>query len=204
MPNAVPAATRVVWLPGAYIPRRISDAGFSRALARGKALSGSDLGGSGAGARGRSQPLERLRSEIVLPARAAGVASGWPEYRSADILPWSTPPVMPRTSPGCACSAPYLGNRMLTGEIAGAQGLADGSPGELAETDEERRIWRYIKTVAPSRRRCILDLGARIDSRRHMAAGAGSAGRFGRSDRRRPRLATWSRLWEKFLDSRFT
>ena len=42
--------------------------------------------------------------------------------------------------------SPYLGNRMLTREITRAPGLALWEPGELAETEEERRIWRYIKS----------------------------------------------------------
>ena len=46
---------------------------------------------------------------------------------------------------GLCLLAPYLGNRMLTGEIANFPTLAGWEPGELAETDEERRIWRYIK-----------------------------------------------------------
>jgi pimeloyl-ACP methyl ester carboxylesterase len=106
---------------------------------------------------------------------------------------------------GLCLFAPYLGNRMLTGEIAGAQGLASWQPGELAQDDEERRIWRYIKT-------------RRADSRPLYLG-------FGRDDRFSPahRLLaatlpadsvdviagghewpTWSRLWENFLDSRFT
>jgi len=46
---------------------------------------------------------------------------------------------------GLCLFAPYLGNRMLIAEIAGAPGVGHWQPGELAETDEERRIWRYIK-----------------------------------------------------------
>ena len=40
---------------------------------------------------------------------------------------------------------------MLINEIAAASGLAGWQPGELAESDAERRIWRYIKTRADSR-----------------------------------------------------
>ena len=47
---------------------------------------------------------------------------------------------------GLCLLAPYLGNRMLTAEIAAAPGLDAWEPGELAEADAERRIWRYIKT----------------------------------------------------------
>jgi hypothetical protein len=41
--------------------------------------------------------------------------------------------------------APYIGNRIVAGEIARAGGLAGWSPGELAPDDDERRIWRSSK-----------------------------------------------------------
>jgi predicted exporter len=100
--------------------------------------------------------------------------------------------------------APYLGNRMLINEIAAASGLAAWDPGELAESDAERRIWRYIKTRSDAAK---LFLGYGRDDRFsaahdllaaalppgsvHVVAGGHEWG-------------AWLLLWEYFLDSHFT
>jgi hypothetical protein len=92
---------------------------------------------------------------------------------------------------------------MLTAEVAQA-GLAAWQPGRLAETDEERRVWRYLKTrradLAP------LYLGFGNDDRFAAAHGLLAAtlppaavnAIAGGHD-----WVTWTALWENFLDSRF-
>jgi pimeloyl-ACP methyl ester carboxylesterase len=40
--------------------------------------------------------------------------------------------------------APYPGNRMVTGEIGAAGGIHQW-PGDAAEDDAERRVWRWMK-----------------------------------------------------------
>jgi len=51
----------------------------------------------------------------------------------------------PQEIDGLCLFAPYLGNHMVTGEIERANGVHEWTPGELAEDDDERRIWRFIK-----------------------------------------------------------
>jgi pimeloyl-ACP methyl ester carboxylesterase len=197
---------RMVWLPGAYHSARdFLAAGFPGAARARRAnldLEFVDLELEHLGDR---VPLQRLRSDIVLPARAAGVEIWLAGISSGGLFALNYAASHPDEIDGLCLFAPYLGNRMLTGEIAGAQGLASWQPGELAQDDEERRIWRYIKT-------------RRADSRPLYLG-------FGRDDRFSPahRLLaatlpadsvdviagghewpTWSRLWENFLDSRFT
>ena len=99
--------------------------------------------------------------------------------------------------------APYLGNRMLMNEIAATSGLAGWEPGELAESDAERRIWRYIKTRGDLAK-LFLGYGKsdRFSAAHDMLAAAlptdsvevvAGGHEWG----------TWLRLWESFLDSHF-
>ena len=92
--------------------------------------------------------FQRLRSEIVLPARESGVAVWLAGISLGGLFALDYASSYPGELDGLCLLAPYLGNRMLTDEIAAAPGLAPWQPGELAETDEERRIWRYIKNAS--------------------------------------------------------
>lgn len=199
------AATRMVWLPGANTrAQEILDAGFSRALAsRGVALDLTlvDLELEHVGDR---RPLERLRSEIVLPARAAGACVWLAGISLGGFFALEYATSHPEDLGGLCLLAPYLGNRMLTGEIAGVQGIAEWQPGELAETDEERRIWRYIKTRHPESPPLYLGFGRedRFAAAHRLLAQALPADSVEVIDGGHD-WGTWSRLWEKFLDSRF-
>jgi len=94
---------------------------------------------------GDRSALQCLRSDLVLPARAAGVSVWLGGISLGGLFALSYAASYPGELDGLCLLAPYLGNRILTAEIAAARGLAAWQPGELAETDEERRIWRYIK-----------------------------------------------------------
>ncbi len=95
--------------------------------------------------------LQRLRSEIVLPARDSGVAVWLAGISLGGLVALDYASSHSGELDGLCLLAPYLGNRMLINEIAAASGLAGWEPGELAESDAERRIWRYIKTRVDSR-----------------------------------------------------
>jgi pimeloyl-ACP methyl ester carboxylesterase len=202
---SVAAATRMVWLPGANTSaQEILDAGFSRAVASRRlsldlALVDLEL----EHVRDR-RPLAQLRAEIVLPARAAGASVWLAGISLGGFFALEYAASHPEDLDGLCLLAPYLGNRMLTGEIAGARGVAEWRPGELAETDEERRIWHYIKTRCPDSPPLYLGFGRedRFASAHRLLAEALPADSVevidGGHDWR-----TWSRLWEKFLDSRF-
>ncbi len=104
---------------------------------------------------------------------------------------------------GLCLLAPYLGNRILITELAQAPGLAGWQPGELAETDEERRIWRYIKTRHADSRPLYLGFGQsdRFASAHELMA-ATLPPRWVDAIAGGHDWPTWSRLWENFLDSR--
>ena len=95
--------------------------------------------------------FRQLRSEIVLPARDSGAAVWLAGISLGGLIALDYASSYPGELDGLCLLAPYLGNRMLINEIAAASGLANWRPGELAESDAERRIWRYIKTRVDSR-----------------------------------------------------
>jgi enterochelin esterase-like enzyme len=140
---------------------------------------------------------------VVLPARAAGVSIWLGGISLGGLFALGYAAAYPGELDGICLLAPYLGNRILTAEIARAPGVEAWQPGELAESDEERRIWRYIKT------RCT-------DFPLHLGFGQGdrfSAAHRLLADTLPPDAvdvidgghdwSTWALLWENFLDSRF-
>src|ERR1700760_3022305 len=146
-PNAI-AATRVLFLPAAYTgPEDFMRAGFVRAV------------------RERNLPLDlvfadvnlqhltdrtilrRLRHELVLPARALGCMSIWLCGISlGGFIGLAYAERYPSEIDGLCLLAPYLGNHIVTGEIKRADGVANWQPGELAVDDDERRVWRFVKS----------------------------------------------------------
>jgi pimeloyl-ACP methyl ester carboxylesterase len=199
------APMRMVWLPGAYhAAQDFLAAGFADAVrARQVAMDliFVDLELEHVGDR---SGLQRLRSGIVLPARAAGVSLWLGGISLGGFFALDYAALYPGELDGLCLLAPYLGNRMLTAEIAQAPGLAAWQPGELAETDEERRIWRYIKTRSADSRPLYLGFGQddRFSSAHELMAATLPSDSVdvvaGGHE-----WSTWSRLWENFLDARF-
>ena len=199
------APTRMVWLPGAYhAARDFLAAGFAAAVrTRRRALDLLFVEMEFAHLGDRSA-LQRLRSDIVLPARAAGVSIWLGGISLGGLFALDYAASYPDELDGLCLLAPYLGNRILTTEIARAPGVAAWQPGELAQSDEQRRIWRYIKS-------------RRADSP-PLYLGFGQADRFSAAHRLLAATlpvdavdviagghewSTWSRLWENYLDSHF-
>jgi pimeloyl-ACP methyl ester carboxylesterase len=194
----------MIWLPGAYQSAQdFLHAGFAQAVFDRQVpldLAFVDLEMQYLDDRAA---LQRLRSDMVLPALASGASVWLAGISLGGALALDYASSYPDGLAGLCLLAPYLGNRMLITEIAAAGGLSAWEPGELAETDSERRIWRHLKTQAAS---SSLLLG------------------YGRDDRFSPAHSllakalppdavkvidgghewrTWSKLWENFLDSRF-
>ncbi|MGO9513868.1 MAG: serine aminopeptidase domain-containing protein [Steroidobacteraceae bacterium] len=200
------APTRMVWLPGAYhSPEDFLAAGFdAQVRMRGLPLDLVFVDTEPLHLGDRSA-LERLQRDIVAPARALGCRSVWLAGISlGGFIALDYAATHPGQWDGLCLLAPYLGNRMLIAEIAAAPGLAAWEPGPLAESDEERRIWRFIQTQRAQSP--PIHLG------------------YGRADRFAPAHGlmaqalppdavdvvpgghdwhTWSILWGQFLDSYF-
>jgi pimeloyl-ACP methyl ester carboxylesterase len=200
------APTRIVWLPGAYHGAQdFLAAGFPEAVRTRRIaldLSFVDLELAHVGDR---SVLQRLRSDLVLPARAAGVSIWMGGISLGGLFALNYAATYPDELDGLCLLAPYLGNRILSAEIADAGGLAAWQPGVLAETDEERRIWRYIKSRRAHSRPLHLGFGQadRFAGAHALLAAALPADSVdviaGGHE-----WSTWSRLWENFLDSRFS
>jgi pimeloyl-ACP methyl ester carboxylesterase len=199
------APTQMVWLPGAYHSAQdFLDAGFDQAVRKRRLpldLRFVDLEMQHLDDR---EPLERLRHEIVLPALKSGVSVWLAGISLGGLGALDYASSYPDEFDGLCLLAPYLGNRMLLNEIAAASGLAGWEPGELAQADAERRIWRYLKLRVDSR---PLYLGYGQDDRFSAAHGllakrlpADAVDVIGGGHEWR----TWIKLWENFLDSRFT
>ena len=199
------APTRMAWLPGAYHgPQDFMNAGFASAVQRrGLALDLTfvDLAMQHVGDRG---VIRRLRSEVILPARLAGRSIWLGGISLGGLIALDYAASYPGELDGICLFAPYLGNRLLTAEIAAAPGIAAWQPGKLAETDEERRIWRYIKNSRADHQPLYLGFGTddRFAAAHRLLAAAlppDSVDEIAGSHEWR----TWSALWENFLDARF-
>jgi len=149
--------------------------------------------------------LRRLRHEIVLPARALGCRSLWLGGISlGGFVAIAYAERYLQEIDGLCLFAPYLGNHIAVGEIERSNGVAGWTPGELADDDDERRIWRFIKEQRS--RTSPLHLGFGHDDRfagshRLMAAALAPESVDvvpGGHD-----WPAWLRLWENFLDTRF-
>ena len=196
----------MVWLPGVYhAARDFLAAGFAEAVRTRRValdLMFVDLELQHVDDR---SALQRLRSDIILPARAAGASIWLGGISLGGFFALDYAASHPDELDGICLLAPYLGNRILTAEIAEAPGVAAWQRGALAETDEERRIWRYIKTRRPNSRPLYLGFGQgdRFSAAHELLAATLPADAVDviAGDHDWP---TWSRLWENFLDSRFT
>jgi enterochelin esterase-like enzyme len=153
---------------------------------------------------GDRSAMQLLRSEIVLPARAAGVSIWLGGISLGGLFALDYAALFPGELDGLCLLAPYLGSRILGREIAQAPGLARWQPGELAESDEERRIWRYIKTRHSGSQPLYLGFGKEDRfSAAHQLLAATLPGNAVSVISGGHDWPTWSKLWENFLDSHF-
>jgi pimeloyl-ACP methyl ester carboxylesterase len=149
--------------------------------------------------------LRRLRHEVVLPARAMGCQSVWLGGISlGGFVALAYAERYPLEIDGLCLFAPYLGNHIITSEIERARGVHEWTPGELADEDDERRIWRFIKEHRD--RPSPLHLGFGSDDRfagSHRLMAAALAPESVDIVPGGHEWPAWRRLWENFLDARF-
>ncbi len=201
------AATRIVCLPGVYHkPEDFLAAGFDDCVRRRRLPIDLLFVDVEMQHLGDVKALEQLKRQIVLPARAQGCRALWflgvslGGFIALDYLASN-----PGDLEGVCVLAPYLGSRLLTREIEGAQGLSAWTRGELASGDEERRIWRFLQKQDAHSRLLYLGFGRDdrfADAHRLMAEALSPEAVDvvpGGHDWR-----TWTTLWENFLDSTFT
>ncbi len=113
------------------------------------------------------------------------------DYAATDAGPWD----------GLCLLAPYPGNRLLIREIVRTGRLAACQPPPLADSDEERRIWRFIQARGGARPPVYLGYGRDdrfaqgLDLMAQTLPPAAVQVIEGGHD-----WTTWSTLWERFLD----
>ncbi|HEX9140170.1 MAG TPA: alpha/beta hydrolase-fold protein [Steroidobacteraceae bacterium] len=149
--------------------------------------------------------LQRLRRDVVLPARAAGCQSVWLAGISlGGYLALAYAMEFPGEVDGLCLLAPYLGSRIVGSEIARAGGLAAWKPGPIGAEDEERRIWQFIRTLRDTRLSVYLGYGRAdrfadtLTLMVEMLPAASVDVVDGGHD-----WAAWTTLWGNFLDRRF-
>jgi len=198
------APLRLVMLPAAYSgPDDFVAAGFIRAVReRGLAIdlvfAGLDL----VQVTDRSL-LARLRADHIVPARSRGVAVWLAGISLGGFLALCYAERHAPELAGLCLFAPYLGSHRVTAQIERAQGVEEWCPGEVSDEDDERRVWRFIKTLRASTLPVHLGLGRedRFAGRQRLMAAALAPQNVdvvpGGHD-----WPTWQRLWERFLDVR--
>jgi pimeloyl-ACP methyl ester carboxylesterase len=146
--------------------------------------------------------LDLLHQHVVAPARAAGCSSVWLGGVSlGGFIALAYAERRPEALDGLCLLAPYLGNRMVTGEVARAGGARMWRPGVSGADDEERRVWALIQRLPEQHFAVHLGLGSRDRFEHGQALFAAAL----------PTTAvdvvegghdwpTWRHLWDRFLD----
>ncbi len=197
------AATRVVWLPGALdTPEHFIRAGFDDEVRRRSLAVDLEFVDVELDHVGDRSAVRRLARDIVQPAREAGCRSVWLggiSLGGSFALDYAA--TESGHCDGLCLLAPYLGNRLLIAEIARASSIAAWQPGPLAQSDEERRIWRFIQANGLERRPVYLGYGRedRFAQGHRLMAQAMPAEAVHVIDGGHD-WATWSLLWQRFLD----
>jgi pimeloyl-ACP methyl ester carboxylesterase len=147
--------------------------------------------------------LTRVRQELILPARSLGCAVWLGGISLGGYLALCCAEQHPAELAGLCVFAPYLGSHIVTGEIARARGVEGWDPPELANDDDERRVWRFIKSLRSGALTVHLGLGSEDRfAERHRLLAAALAPTDVDSVPGGHDWPTWRRLWERFLDIR--
>jgi hypothetical protein len=206
VPGAV-APTRIVCLPGVYhAAEDFIAAGFDRSVRRrGLPIDLLFVDVQMQHLRDRSV-LDDLQRQVVEPARDRGCESLWFAGISlGGFIALDYAVSHPTDLDGICLLAPYLGNRMLTAQIARAPGLDAWARQTVADTDAESRIWHFIQAQPAHARLLYLGFGSEdrfVDAQRLMADAlppeAVDVVQGGHDWR------AWTILWENFLDAKFS
>jgi hypothetical protein len=198
-------ATRIVLLPGAYHAlQEFVDAGFDQALRDRNLAAELILVAPELAHLNDHSWLAQLHDQVIAPARArggelwlGGVSLGG--FMALRFAAEGTPAL-----DGLCLLAPYLGSRIVATEIAARGALSSWTPpAELSDTDDERRVWRYVQSLStlPAAPLVFLGLGSEdrfADTQRLLAAALPP--RCTRVIAGGHDWPVWRTLWDSFLD----
>ena len=141
------APTLLVMLPGAYsLPGEFVTEGLVDDLRRRRLPVDVVIAGAGIDHYIEGRVLERLRDEVIAPARARGVQRVWLLGISLGGLFALGHAARHGAVDGVLALAPYLGRRTLLAEIARAGGPQAWAQGRVPQPDDliEHEVWAWI------------------------------------------------------------
>jgi pimeloyl-ACP methyl ester carboxylesterase len=197
------APIEVVLLPAAYSgPEDFLAAGFAEAVRARRLNVDVTFAALEFGHVTDRSVARRVHDELIAPARARGSAVWLGGISLGGYVALCCAEREPQALAGLCLIAPYLGSHIVTSEIA-RTGLDAWPSAQLAEDDDERRLWRFIKTRDAQALPIHLGLGRedRFGERHRLLAAVLGAHEVdtvpGAHD-----WPTWRQLWDNFLDAR--
>ena len=145
--------------------------------------------------------MSRLHDEILLPVRIAGRPLWLGGISLGAFMALRYAAAAPQAIDGLCLIAPYLGSRIVAAEIAHCADLRSWTPGELAEEDDERIVWRYVRGLRAPPPELFLGLGREdrfSDTQRLLARSLPPACCLTLEGGHE--WPVWRRLWDNFLE----
>lgn len=151
--------------------------------------------------------VERLKKDVIMPAKARGYSRIWLAGNSlgglGSLLYVRT---YPQDIEGIFILGPYLGGPDLIQEITQAGGLKKWQPGSVSEQDKQRILWTWLKnyqTNAGNRPKLYLAYGRKDKyAAAHTLLAEILPPQQVLTLPGRHRWTTWKKLWGQALDRR--
>jgi pimeloyl-ACP methyl ester carboxylesterase len=145
--------------------------------------------------------IDRLRDELALLARRSGRPVWLGGISLGAFMALRFAAGFAAAVDGLCLIAPYLGSRIVAAEIARHAALHAWEPGPLADEDDERHIWRYVRDLGPRSPRLFLGLGRQdrfADTQRLLARALPAASCLTLEGGHE--WPVWRQLWDNFLE----
>jgi pimeloyl-ACP methyl ester carboxylesterase len=197
------APVQIVLLPAAYAgPEDFCRAGFGRAVRARRLNVDVTFAALDVGHVTDRSVVPRVLAEVIAPLRAAASQLWLGGISLGGYVALCCAEAESQGLAGLCLFAPYLGSHIIISEVAEA-GIRAWRAGDLAEDDDERRVWRFLQRREAATLPLHLGLGRedRFLERHQLLANALDPAEVdmvpGGHD-----WPTWLRLWENFLDAR--
>lgn len=145
--------------------------------------------------------MSQMHAQILLPERRAGRPLWLGGISLGAFMALRYAAAAPQPIDGLCLIAPYLGSRIVAADIARYADLRSWTPGELAEEDDERIVWRYLRGLHAPPPELFLGLGREdrfADTQQLLARSLPSACCLTLEGGHE--WPVWRRLWDNFLE----